>query len=256
MIKILRVTEAQRVALGGLAAGRFCWVTDTGILYLGTAGGDEIIDLHSQSTFINQDDTPAAYAGHAGKYLKVNAVPDAMEFGAFKGSFLTLGDTPAAFTPLQLIHTNLAGDALVSKLGPATCSCRVTMSGNQLNVGGAGDILIHFDTEDYDKGGNFNVGTYLFTTPVAGLYLVTVNGYTADLVDQDRIFMKVYYDGVTKFVDSMSSSGTNNLNCAVTGVFEAAAAKTIGGYWAGGGGQQDILASNSYMDITLLQETT
>lgn len=32
------------------------------------------------ASFIGHDDTPAAYAGQAGKFIKVNAVPDALEF--------------------------------------------------------------------------------------------------------------------------------------------------------------------------------
>jgi len=38
------------------------------------------VDTDFHDTFIALTDTPGAYAGEAGKFLKVNAVPDALEF--------------------------------------------------------------------------------------------------------------------------------------------------------------------------------
>ena len=51
-------------------------------LYLAGGGGN--------GSFIGHNDTPATYAGQAGKFVKVNAVPDALEFAN-----ISLGDLPA-----------------------------------------------------------------------------------------------------------------------------------------------------------------
>ena len=40
------------------------------------------VDTDFHDTFIALTDTPAAYAGEGGKFVKVNAVPDALEFAA------------------------------------------------------------------------------------------------------------------------------------------------------------------------------
>ena len=49
--------------------------------------------------FLRLHDTPSSYSGQAGKYVKVNAVEDALQFAAgTAGEFLTLDDTPASYS--------------------------------------------------------------------------------------------------------------------------------------------------------------
>jgi hypothetical protein len=66
--------------------GAAVWTETTG------AGG-------GASTFVALTDTPANYTGQAGKYIKVNAGEDALEYGtpAGGGTYLELTDTPAAY---------------------------------------------------------------------------------------------------------------------------------------------------------------
>lgn len=46
----------------------------------------------------------------------------------------------------------------------------VEMSATMLNLATGADTIIEFDTEVFDIGGNFNVGTYSFTAPEDGIY--------------------------------------------------------------------------------------
>lgn len=76
-IRIIRCTDADRVAYGGLEAGRMCLCTDTNIVWIGTATGD--LSLGSGS-FLGLTDTPAAFTGQTLKYVRVNAGETALEF--------------------------------------------------------------------------------------------------------------------------------------------------------------------------------
>jgi hypothetical protein len=50
----------------------------------------------------------------------------------------------------------------------------VYLSGNQSNITAGSWVTVEFDTESFDQGNNFNTGTYTFTAPVTGKYLLTV----------------------------------------------------------------------------------
>jgi hypothetical protein len=54
--QIRRGTNSQRIALGGLAAGEWGFETDLLDIYIGTAGGDELISDHSARDFLNGQD--------------------------------------------------------------------------------------------------------------------------------------------------------------------------------------------------------
>lgn len=47
------------------------------------------------------------------------------------------------------------------------------MSGQQLNIAKDTPVTIIFNGEIFDIGGNFNTGTYTFTAPVTGKYVLT-----------------------------------------------------------------------------------
>ena len=66
-----------------------------GLYYLKT----EIDTKFAELKFTDLDDTPANYTDQAGKYVKVNAEENALEFGtpAGGGTYLELADTPAAY---------------------------------------------------------------------------------------------------------------------------------------------------------------
>lgn len=109
------------------------------------------------------------------------------------GSELGRIETDAANTTLDIrattgngiaLQTNGANDRLtIDSAGNTTYTTNyraaATMSTNQtLATAGASTVVtetIEFDTTIYDPNGNFNTGTYTYTVPVTGLYLITVN---------------------------------------------------------------------------------
>lgn len=65
---------------------------------------------------------------------------------------------------------------------------RAYVTGTQTNVTGDGTLVtVQFNSEEYDIGSNYNTGTYTFTAPVDGRYLLMTN---------------VYYEGI----DSLKTS--------------------------------------------------
>lgn len=80
MIRVLRGTEAQRVAYGGLEAGRIMLCTDSDKAYIGSAGGDIELTGAGAMDFISLTDTPANYTNKSGRPLKVNAAGNAVMF--------------------------------------------------------------------------------------------------------------------------------------------------------------------------------
>ena len=64
---------------------------------------DKKVDTDFHDTFVLLTDTPGAYAGEAGKFVKVNAVPDALVFAD-----LVVGDLPSHAAE----HELAGGDAI------------------------------------------------------------------------------------------------------------------------------------------------
>jgi len=77
MIRVVRCLDAERVAYGGIEAGRIFFCTDTNIAWIGTAGGD--LSLGSGS-FLGLTDTPASFVGETLKHVRVNVGETALEF--------------------------------------------------------------------------------------------------------------------------------------------------------------------------------
>jgi len=73
------------------------------------------------TTFVGLTDTPAAYAGQAGKYTKVNAGATALEFGTPGGggatTFVGLTDTPAAYAGQAGKYTKVNAGATALEFG-------------------------------------------------------------------------------------------------------------------------------------------
>ncbi len=57
-LKIIRCTNAERIAYGGLEPGRMAVETDTDLVYIGTAGGDVPIGVTAGETYWNPDALP------------------------------------------------------------------------------------------------------------------------------------------------------------------------------------------------------
>ena len=77
MIRVVRCTNAERIAYGGIEAGRIFFCTDTDKIWMGTAGGD--LEFGAVN-FLSLTDTPATYVGQSLKIVRVNAGETALEF--------------------------------------------------------------------------------------------------------------------------------------------------------------------------------
>ena len=76
-------------------------------------------------------------------------------------------------------------------LQPAFC---VYLSANQTNIAvGTTWVDVQFNTERFDQNADFNTGTYTFTAPVTGKYLLTINLRLEDIDTAAAIFQSRIY---------------------------------------------------------------
>ena len=114
---------------------------------------------------------------------------------------------------------------------------------------------IELDTENYDVGGNFNTGTYQFTCPIDGFYLVTAALLFSAPVDQKRYELSIAIGGSRWASMLTNSSGTVNVSCFVSQIFDLSATQTIelvGWHDSGVAKNARGLFSYTYMTVHLL----
>lgn len=125
----------------------------------------------------------------------------------------------------------------------------VEMSASMFNLATGADTTVLFDTEVFDVGGNFNVGTYTFTAPETGIYALDLqldlnnvdSGATwirAFIVTSNRIY--VYY-----FPTAAMAGDDDYVNMVVPVIADMDAADTAYATirQEGGAVQMDISAS-------------
>ena len=92
--------------------------------------------------------------GHRGLVRYVHS-SDKMSFATGDVDRMSIDSTGAVTKPLQP-------------------SFSVNMSAVQSNIAASTEVTIQFDTEIFDTNADFNTGTYTFTAPVTGKYLLTL----------------------------------------------------------------------------------
>lgn len=114
------------------------WVKNDGVTYV-YFGAAWVELAGGVATFLELTDTPGAYAGEGGKFVKVNAVPDALEFAA-----IVWGDVSKAGSNLTDLATrqhagltNITSDQHHAQLHAAS------------HANGQGDELSHNALKDY-----------------------------------------------------------------------------------------------------------
>ncbi|MCP4900040.1 MAG: hypothetical protein GY906_23980 [bacterium] len=75
------------------------------------------------------------------------------------------------------------GAALDTVVSFSTTAVKVYLSGDQTVATGAGEV-VEFDSEVFDPGNNFNTGTYRYTVPSTGYYLISINFRMVPGVDE------------------------------------------------------------------------
>jgi len=97
-------TTSGGIYVGGLAGqveslnGLTGVVTVSGINGITVYEDGQVIVVSGYDEFIELLDTPASYAGEGGKFVRVNATEDGVEFVAETSAFTGLTDTPASFS--------------------------------------------------------------------------------------------------------------------------------------------------------------
>ena len=146
--------------------------------------------------------------------------------------------------------THMAFDETGAIIKPLQPAARVTLSGN-LSVNHNTLTKISFDTETYDKNGDF--ASNKFTAPVAGRYFIHCHAEIMDLADQKDFLVLIYKNGsVTNSANEKSSSANYQTNC-ITDVLELAATDYIEFYVKHvHGSSRDIYAANTFGEVYLL----
>ena len=154
-----------------------------------------------------------------------------------------LGSTLGTTTHMSFDETG----AIIKPLQPAA---RVTLSGN-LTVNHNTLTKISFDTETYDKNGDF--ASNKFTAPVAGRYFIHCHAEIMDLADQKDFLVCIYKNGsITNSANEKSSSANYQTN-SITDVLELAATDYIEFYTKHvHGSSRDIYAANTFCEVYLL----
>ena len=154
-----------------------------------------------------------------------------------------LGSTLGTTTHMSFDETG----AIIKPLQPAA---RVTLSGN-LSVNHNTLTKVSFDTETYDKNGDF--ASNKFTAPVAGRYFIHCHAEIMDLADQKDFLVCIYKNGsITNSANEKSSSANYQTN-SITDVLELAATDYIEFYVKHvHGSSRDIYAANTFGEVYLL----
>ncbi|KPK79500.1 MAG: hypothetical protein AMS27_17955 [Bacteroides sp. SM23_62_1] len=109
--------------------------------------------------------------------------------------------------------------------------CRAYCNAGMSNLTHNTVTTIVLDTETYDVGSNFNTGTYTFTTPVAGYYLICASIGYSNVVSSARYDTMVYIDGALLVcgIQQLDATGPANIELApfVSDIFYIASGKTI-----------------------------
>ena len=146
--------------------------------------------------------------------------------------------------------THMAFDETGAIIKPLQPAARVTLSGN-LSVNHNTFTKVSFDTETYDKNGDF--ASNKFTAPVAGRYFIHCHAEIMDLADQKDFLVCIYKNGsITNSANEKSSSANYQTN-SITDVLELAATDYIEFYVKHvHGSSRDIYAANTFGEVYLL----
>jgi hypothetical protein len=176
-------------------------------------------------TWISLTDTdPANYTDDAGKFVRVNAGEDGLEFH-------TLSNAVSGFDSQCSVY--LGGDQQLTNL---------TLT------------LVQFDTEDYDNNSEFNVGTYTWTAADTGYYRIHANlTWKDNAVDGTVHGVLIYIDGAeaARHFDIFAANSFQSVSISREFYLTATQTVTIYGYQGTGGNYSlDGRTSRTYMSVS------
>ena len=190
---------------------------------------DQAYDSHAGNGYLSNNDI-GFWCKESGGTNRVLAHVDTNDIGQF-------GDT-----------------SLVENAMNTRAKAYAQLSGSQSVPTGVA-TLVELDTEIYDIGGDFDVGSYKFVTPVAGYYLIIGCVRVDDIDDGDSLRAEIYVDGAVVARGEARCPGANLImHTNVQTVYYVAATKDIELYaYQNEGNNQDVIAGlNTFMSVHLL----
>jgi hypothetical protein len=211
-------------------------------------GGTDVVTL-TNSSLVLKGTTPTITVGDAGaEDTKIVFDGNAQDYhigldDSADDLVIGLGSALGTTTHMSFDETG----AIIKPLQPAA---RVTLSGN-LSVNHNTFTKVSFDTETYDKNGDF--ASNKFTAPVAGRYFIHCHAEIMDLADQKDFLVCIYKNGsITNSANEKSSSANYQTN-SITDVLELAATDYIEFYVKHvHGSSRDIYSANTFGEVYLL----
>jgi len=115
---------------------------------------------------------------------------------------------------------------------------------------------LQLSVEEFDTGGDYNTGTYTYTTPVAGKYLchLSISFNAGELATNKRNFMGIYVDGSAVAQNFGSPTGSNDrFSMYQTVLMDLAASKALTGrIYIDNGSSADVWMNSSGIDFTYM----
>jgi len=213
------------------------------------------------SNFLKLSDTPASYSGQSGKYPRVKATEDGLEFaaagGGGGGTKIEDADQDTKVDVEESadedkVRMDVAGVEafLLSTAGeltlPKQSSAYVTADVTPQTIPTGSETTIEFNTEVTDVQNEFNTGTYTFTAAEAGKYFIAAKISWANL-NNGAISYVALKKNSTYLASFYSIPGaTEKISGVAFGVVELAANDAVHAVcWQNSGGNEDLLATTN-----------
>lgn len=201
----------------------------------GSAGGANLYG------FSDTNATALLVAGVIGSDNPTDTLPAVAIDGAKKngtgGQALGNDETVASFRNYGTQIIDIKGDGRMVFANQYFCS--VYLGSAQLNLTDVTPTIVALDTEisGGDPSSDFNTSTYIYTAPVAGLYLVSASiRFNNVIADKDYVASIYVNTGsglanhFSNFLHSSSAAGTAQLSVPVTGIVKLAAGNEVALY--------------------------
>lgn len=122
-------------------------------------------------------------------------------------------------------------DGLVAAGGSAPVTAIIITGSTQAVAAGAGATTVQFNTASLDTRGGFNVGTYTYTAPIAGLYnLVVALGLTTTAASTPTAIvhtLEVFVNGTSAAKTVLAVDSDDDRTIELARMFQLSATNTV-----------------------------
>ena len=139
----------------------------------------------------------------------------------------------------------LAGQSLVLKSSDGSTAMTIDSTGRILtparpafhvgtSVSQDATLIVNWDTEFFDIGGNFNTTSNMFVAPIAGVYCFNCTALQAGNGAQMTISIRKNSSATGRFLARTDGDSGEHHGCSVTAMFNLAVNDTVEVYLEGG----------------------